>query len=168
VPDGCDICPGFSDFPDADGDTVPDGCDTCLGLDDQLDCDGNGIPDPCELLAPVFSIDFQSLSKGTPDVTGLSMTEGDILVPTLGVPLPGPVPPPRIMIPAGGPSATANLGLPAYLGAVGVPGGFPGQVEVDALSFGNDANVDPALWPQYRWSFSVDEHVAGLPQSSRT
>lgn len=64
--DNDDICPGFDDTADADGDGIPDGCDTdddcpdsdkdgvcdaddiCPGFDDTADGDGDGIPDGCD------------------------------------------------------------------------------------------------------------------------
>ena len=42
---GCDICEGFDDTLDGDGDGVPNGCDICAGFDDGLDADGDGIRD---------------------------------------------------------------------------------------------------------------------------
>lgn len=42
---GVDLCPGFSDSEDADGDGVPDGCDVCPGEDDNVDTDGDKTPD---------------------------------------------------------------------------------------------------------------------------
>jgi|GEM_PF-4891332 len=38
--DTCDLCPGFDDYADCDGDKIPDGCEE--------DCDADGIPDDCE------------------------------------------------------------------------------------------------------------------------
>lgn len=60
-----DICPGFDDTIDTDGDGIPDGCDDeqcpdsdgdgicddddiCPGFDDTIDSDGDGIPDGCD------------------------------------------------------------------------------------------------------------------------
>ena len=57
VPDVDDICRGFDDANDTDGDGVPEGvpgtpwekgCDACLGFPDNLDADGDGIPDDCD------------------------------------------------------------------------------------------------------------------------
>lgn len=63
-----DICPGFDDTIDSDGDGIPDGCDedecpdsdndgvcdtddVCPGFDDTVDTNGNGIPDGCDNIA---------------------------------------------------------------------------------------------------------------------
>ena len=71
--DAADICMGFDDNIDTDGDGVPDGCDNdtdtgmnnctvgdsdndgvcddvdvCIGFDDNADVDGDGIPDGCD------------------------------------------------------------------------------------------------------------------------
>ena len=63
VKDNADICPGFDDNVDVDGDSVPDGCDDlvdsdqdgvgdsedlCPGFDDAIDADSDGIPDDCD------------------------------------------------------------------------------------------------------------------------
>lgn len=40
--DSYDICPGFNDNLDTDGDNIPDGCDTC---NDLIDGDGDGVSD---------------------------------------------------------------------------------------------------------------------------
>jgi len=65
VKDNADICPGFDDNVDVDGDSVPDGCDDlvdsdqdgvddsedlCPGFDDTIDVDSDGIPDDCDNL----------------------------------------------------------------------------------------------------------------------
>jgi hypothetical protein len=55
VPDGCDVCPGYDDTQDADGDGTPDDCDGCpedpfkvepgicgCGVPDEGDDDGDG------------------------------------------------------------------------------------------------------------------------------
>ncbi|UCE60084.1 MAG: hypothetical protein JSU63_21900, partial [Phycisphaerales bacterium] len=49
--DNCmDLCDGFDDKVDADGDDVPDDCDNCeLSNPDQNDCQPNGIGDTCDL-----------------------------------------------------------------------------------------------------------------------
>jgi len=49
VAEDCDICQGFDDGLDSDGDTTPDGCDICAGFDDRLDDDVDGVPDGCDL-----------------------------------------------------------------------------------------------------------------------
>ncbi len=87
--------------------------------------------------APTFSIDFQGPTAG-------AVSEGDILTPVL----PGIVPPPAVVIPAGA----------VGLGVVPGPVGF---MEVDALSYGRDQWIGPTDLPQY--FFSVDEFAVGLP-----
>ena len=66
VCDTDDVCPGFDDTVDSDGDGIPDGCDEdecpdsdgdgvcdtddiCPGFDDTIDSDGDGIPDGCDV-----------------------------------------------------------------------------------------------------------------------
>ncbi|RZW42485.1 MAG: T9SS type A sorting domain-containing protein [Flavobacteriaceae bacterium] len=60
--DSDDVCPGFDDTIDLDGNGIPDGCDcedsdadgvcdtddVCPGFDDSIDSDGDGIPDGCD------------------------------------------------------------------------------------------------------------------------
>ncbi len=65
VKDNADLCRGFDDNVDIDGDTIPDDCDTlidsdvdgvadssdaCPGYDDTVDVDADGIPDVCDSL----------------------------------------------------------------------------------------------------------------------
>jgi hypothetical protein len=65
VKDNADLCSGFDDNVDVDGDTIPDDCDslidsdadgvadssdTCSGYDDAVDVDADGIPDGCDSL----------------------------------------------------------------------------------------------------------------------
>jgi hypothetical protein len=65
VKDNADLCSGFDDNVDIDGDTIPDDCDTlidsdadgvadssdaCPGYDDTVDVDADGIPDGCDSL----------------------------------------------------------------------------------------------------------------------
>ncbi len=96
---------------------------------------------------PTFSIDHQGPTPGVPDsFTATPISEGDVLSspfpgPPLGVPAPGPLPPPGTVIP---------------VGALGVVPGAAGFAEVDALSYGRDANDG-------QWFFSVDEFAVGLP-----
>lgn len=47
-PDADDLCVGFSDLDDLDGDSVPDGCDICPKGNDLYDFDGDTIPDDCD------------------------------------------------------------------------------------------------------------------------
>ncbi|UCD75650.1 MAG: hypothetical protein JSV91_01790 [Phycisphaerales bacterium] len=113
-----------------------------------------------------YSIDFQSPSKGTLDSCfGIPITEGDILLPGPPFfPIPGPNPPPCIAAWGGpGPNPGPDLGMPTWNGAVGLPQGVPGLVELDAMSYGADFNWDPVYpWPGL-WYFSVDEFAWGFP-----
>jgi hypothetical protein len=113
---------------------------------------------------PSFSIDYESITKGAPDTfAGIPITEGDILIPGLGGPAFGPLPLPGIVVSGGFGPPPPGLGLPLHPGAVGLPPGIPGLVEVDALSYGMDFPVEPAFPGQ--WHFSVDEWAVGLPGS---
>ncbi len=108
----------------------------------------------------VFSIDWQGPPKGAPDAcTGAPpTTEGDLLRAFFGVPVPGPSPTPCIYASGG------MLGLPLYPGAVGLPPGAPGFIELDAVSFGRDARMRrPPSVTVYTWFFSVDEFATGVP-----
>jgi hypothetical protein len=113
---------------------------------------------------PSFSIDYESITKGTPDAfTGTPITEGDILIPGLGGPGFGPLPVPGIVVSGGFGPPPPGLGLPAHPAAIGLPPGIPGRVEVDALSYGMDYLVTPDAPGQ--WNFSVDEWATGIPGS---
>ena len=63
IKDNADICRGFDDSIDVDGDSIPDGCDDlvdsdqdgvedsldiCPGFDDTIDVDNDSIPDDCD------------------------------------------------------------------------------------------------------------------------
>ena len=63
IKDNADICRGFDDLIDVDGDSIPDGCDDlvdsdqdgiedsldiCPGFDDTIDVDNDSIPDDCD------------------------------------------------------------------------------------------------------------------------
>ena len=50
VGDACDVCEGYDDNVDTDGDTVPDGCDNCPNDQntDQADMDEDGVGDVCD------------------------------------------------------------------------------------------------------------------------
>jgi hypothetical protein len=65
VPNGCDICFG-DDNVDTDGDGVPDACDNCPGFDDTLDSDGDGVPNGCDL-CPGFDDLTDSDGDGVPN-----------------------------------------------------------------------------------------------------
>ncbi len=116
------------------------------------------------LAAPTFSIDFQGPSKSLPDgFYAFPITEGDILTPSAGVGF-GPLPTPGIAISAGFGPPGPGLALPLHTGAVGIPPGVPGHVEVDALSYGRDYVVRPDLLTQ--WHFSVDEFARSFAGSA--
>jgi len=114
---------------------------------------------------PVFSIDFQGPTVGLVDPhTGVAITEGDLLmVAPSGIPSPGPVARPRIIV-FGGSNAGGqpHLGLAAYPDAVGHGAGVAGLIEVDALSFGDDFLLNPDPPFAGVWVFSVDEFAIGL------
>jgi len=106
-----------------------------------------------------FSIDWHSVTVGVPDsFTMTPITEGDILVPVTGMPALGPLPTPGIMISAG----PTGLGLPGWPACVGHPGGTPGLVEVDALSFGSDYQMTNAAVYPGDYLFSTDEFARGI------
>ena len=86
--------------------------------------------DVTAIAQPTYSIDYQGPTKGIPDFTGIPITEGDLL--GWGIFAPPAVP--TITITGGfGPP---GLSLPLHPGAVGLPAGMPGFVEVDAVSYG--------------------------------
>ena len=111
-----------------------------------------------------FSIDFQGPTIGVPDSATLTpITEADVLAPFApgGLPALGPLPPPGIAV-TGGPG---GVGLPMQPLCIGHPPGTICLIEVDALSDGNDYDLNPMgvapnggdLW------FSVDPFAVGLP-----
>jgi hypothetical protein len=112
----------------------------------------------------VFSIEYRGPTIAVPNsCTGVPITEGDLLSPGTpgGVPALGPLPAPCVFI-TGGPG---GLGLPMWAGCVGHPPGMPCGVEVDAVSFGTDGPLLPAM-PAGRVAFSVDKFamgIAGMP-----
>lgn len=109
---------------------------------------------------PTFSIDFQGPTKGMPDgFWGAPITEGDILTPSAGVGF-GPLPTPGIAISGGFGPPAPGLALPLHAGAMGIPGGVAGRVEVDALSYGVDYVITPDAQTFYH--FSVDEFATGF------
>ena len=105
----------------------------------------------------VFSVDWRSPSIGIPDAaTATPMTAGDLLVPTTGLPMLGPLPVPSI-------GMTHGLGGVGLMpGCIGVPGGVPCPIEVDALSFGQDAPVSPNGFGAGQLHFSVDSFAMGV------
>lgn len=117
---------------------------------------------------PVFSITWQGPPKGLPSGFGPPITEGDLLIPGLPptfAPAFLAMPFPAITVTAG--FAPPGLALPLYPGAVGLPAGVPGFVELDAVSFGTDLLLLPGTpAPSLIWAFSVDEFsvgIAGIP-----
>ncbi len=109
----------------------------------------------------LFSIDWNGPTIGQDDCASITkLTEGDILMPCVGVPALGPLGRPLVAITGG----FGGLGLGAHASAVGHPGGTPGQVEVDAFSTGRDDFFQPnfPLKDGELW-FSVDEFATGFP-----
>ncbi len=119
-----------------------------------------------------FSFDFHGPSRSVADCGGTLMSEGDILTPCgTGAPampkVPGPLPTPRIYIPASG---ATGIGLPPV--CIGTAPGVlcsPG-IEVDALSYGRDTPVDQNIFVpgtnflrKANYHFSVDEFAIGTP-----
>lgn len=103
-----------------------------------------------------FSINYQGPTIAAPDLFfGIPITEGDILSSVLV-----PAPPP-FLVHSGGFIPVPGLGLPLHPAAVGHPPGVPGFVEVDALSYGTDALLDPAALKR-GWVFSVDQFAQGI------
>ncbi|MCC7012774.1 MAG: hypothetical protein IT454_09455 [Planctomycetes bacterium] len=96
----------------------------------------------------LFSVDFRGPTVGSPSCAfGPPIAPHDLLVPCTGTlnPMPGPLPPPRVMMP-GGP------------GGVGIPG----PADLDALSRGFDGPALPAMPPGSFW-FSVTRTSVGMP-----
>ena len=100
-----------------------------------------------------FSIDYKGPTSGL-------VTEGDILMPALGLPALGPLPPPVIVVPGGG--GLGSLGLLPYGGCVGHPPGVACGIEVDALSYGLDFPAQPMM-PPGSYYFSVESLAVGFP-----
>ena len=106
----------------------------------------------------LFTITFRGPSISQPaSATGVLMTEGDILAPAQ-MPGPGPLPRPRIIATGG------ELGLNAYTSCLGHLPGTPCGIEVDALSRGWDAMLEPdgSNRPQPQVWFSVDNRGMGI------
>ncbi len=103
-----------------------------------------------------FSTDWISPTVGLPDSgSGTPITAGDLLTPTAGLPTLGPLVTPTIAVTHGG------IGLGLLPGCVGVPGGTPCHVEVDAVSFGKDKYFTPGLQAPGQLHFSVDFYASG-------
>lgn len=114
----------------------------------------------------LFSITWRSPTVGVPNCASpLPITEGDVLVPCTpgGLPAFAPLPVPRIVVPGGG--GAGSLGLPAYGGCVGHPGGTPCGIEVDALSLGGDYAVPRLATLAGTYAFSVDRCSFGVPSA---
>jgi len=85
VKDNADLCSGFDDNVDIDGDSIPDDCDSlidsdadgvadtndvCLGHNDSIDIDQDGIPDGCDSL-------IDSDGDGVSDTNDLCLGHND-------------------------------------------------------------------------------------------
>lgn len=106
---------------------------------------------------PTFSIDWRSRSKAAAaGGVGVPLNEGRILRASTGIPTVGPQPAPQVQIDA------LALGLPLAGACGGQVAGQPCQIELDALSYGNDARYKsgPAS-NQARIYFSVDPYAVG-------
>ena len=108
------------------------------------------------------SIDWQGPTIARTDpVTGLPLTEADVLVPLPGTPAFGPLPTPRVLL------SGDLLGLSRYSTCSGHLPGTPCGIELDALSHGQDAYFTPDGTQQsgsaskLRLWFSVDEYAIG-------
>jgi hypothetical protein len=103
-----------------------------------------------------FSISWHDPTVSQPGFAGgPPITEGDVLRPALGVDAFGPLPPPFVLITGG------QLRLQRYTSCVGHPGGTPCGVELDALSYGLDHELD-GVTPFRVW-FAVDAFAQGHP-----
>jgi len=116
--------------------------------------------------APSFSIDFHGTTIGAPDsLFGIPITEGDILLPPppFLFPVLGYFGTPGTAVWGGpGPNPGPDLGLMMWEQAVGHCHDVPGYVEVDAISYGTDFDLDFDVPWMPLWSFSVDEYAQGL------
>ncbi|MEZ5975725.1 MAG: hypothetical protein R3E96_13055 [Planctomycetota bacterium] len=105
----------------------------------------------------LFSVDWHGPTVGMPDTgSGTPITAGDILTPAAGMPMLGPLATPSIAISHG----FGGLGL--MPGCIGVPGGTPCHVEVDALSAGLEPLISPNGIPAGHLHFSVDRFAKGF------
>ncbi|MCA9000303.1 MAG: hypothetical protein KDB61_00170 [Planctomycetes bacterium] len=109
----------------------------------------------------IFSVDWQGQTTGEPDsFGGLSITDADLLLP-VGGPFPTtttPLDKPGILLP--------GSFLQAYTACLGH---LPGQscgLELNALSFGRDALLQPNPMYRFRLYFSVDEFAVGEPSAT--
>jgi hypothetical protein len=110
----------------------------------------------------VFGVDFRGATIGQASTGTLSLIhESDLLRPPFLLPTFGPMPAPSVAF------TGAQLGLAGYTTCITPAPGVPCQIEVDAISFGNDAPFDNTL-PigapnRARIFFSVDRFATGLP-----
>ncbi|MDF1836937.1 MAG: hypothetical protein P1V35_03630 [Planctomycetota bacterium] len=103
-----------------------------------------------------FSADWLSPTVGMPaSGSGTAITAGDLMTPASGIPMLGPLATPAI----GLTHAAPGLGL--LPGCIGVPGGTPCRVEVDAVSFGMDKYFAPGPQAAGQLHFSVDLYARG-------
>lgn len=104
-----------------------------------------------------YSIDWKSQSVSRPDSSSAQrpMTEGDVLAP--GNAATGVIPAPRVVLPGSG------LFLQGYANCLGHVGGTACQIDVDALSGGDDALFRLNQPRRPRILFSVDEWASGHP-----
>lgn len=121
---------------------------------------------------PVYSIDWHGPPKGTASFFGIPITEGDLLVPVSAFgppaffPTVGPLPPVAIAVSGGFGPPAPGLALPLHPGAMGLPPGVMGMVELDAVSYGTDYPITPLdTAADVIWTFSVDEYATGIAGS---
>ncbi len=109
----------------------------------------------------VFSVGWQGQTTGQQDNTsGRQITDGDLLVQQLGI-LPGttvPLPVPQVRVPA--------TFLQAYNLCAGHAPGTDCGLELDAVSYGQDALLLNLPAYQFGLYFSVDEWAQGISTSS--
>lgn len=116
---------------------------------------GLGIPASAQA---TFSIDWHSVTVGAPEGCSLTpITEGDILTPLAGAAAFGPLGAPCIAIDGG----ATGVGMMGFFTCIGHPGGTPCRVELDALSYGNDARMESAAGSLGIYLFSTDEYAVG-------
>jgi hypothetical protein len=115
-----------------------------------------------------FSVDWMSTVIGQPDTAYANpITEGDILRPAAFVPAFGPLPLPGIALTGGFAPGPAGLGLLGHAPCVGHNAGTPCIVEVDAISYGNEALTGTTATPlSGNLAFSVDRQALGMFSSA--
>ncbi len=101
-----------------------------------------------------FSVTWHDPTVSQPGFGGgPPIIEGDILLPAQGGAAFGPLPGPRVFLTGG------QLHLQRYTSCLGHPGGTPCGVEIDALSYGFDHELD-AVTPFRIW-FATDAFAIG-------